>query len=420
MVARSAPPEDAGKSLGGAVADGAARRNHHGALGSASLMRHINRCAVIDLLRRGRPASRSHIARSLGISLPTVMRIVDDLIADNLVCLAGQGQSTGGRPSPLLRFDGHSNLAIGIDLGGTKMFGALLDLSGSVLHEIYSPLSRGPDADNLSQLTQLVDELIGCAQGHAGRRLLGIGLGVPSVVLQPQGVVNWAPSLGWRDLPLLELLSERFSLPVYLENDVNLAALGETDFGAGQGASCALTICIGTGIGAGIVIDGAIYHGHHQAAGEIGYMLPHPSCLGRAYHHFGALEALASGSGIAERARPLSPSQDGAEVTAESVFEAARRGEPWAAQVVADTVDYLAQAIANITCLLDPEVVVLGGGVALSADLLVEPISSRLAGIVPFAPRIVASPLGRLAGVMGAVSLVLDATTKRTTVSRFG
>jgi glucokinase len=223
-------------------------------------------------------------------------------------------------------------------------------------------------------------------------------------------------------MPLKAILSDRFGLPVFVENDVNLAALGELGFGAGRSAENLVSIAIGTGIGAGIVIGGALYRGHNRAAGEIGYLLPGLECLGQRYDGFGALESRASGTGIAEAARRALteaglPIPEGG-ITAEDVFAAAREGHGWAQRVVDQTVDYLSQAIVAVSALLDPEVIVLGGGVSRSADLLIEPILRRIDGVVPFTPRLVVSPLGSRAAVMGAIMLVLNGTMEHLVVKR--
>jgi predicted NBD/HSP70 family sugar kinase len=294
------------------------------------------------------------------------------------------------------------------------MFGTLADLNGKVQHEVYIPHGDDGTDDCLERLCELIQRLLDVPR-RPGQRIRGVGVGVPSITLTPEGIVKWAPSLGWRDLPLKPILTERFAMPVLVENDVNLAALGEWGFGAGRGTQNMVCIAVGTGIGAGIIIGGALYGGHNQAAGEIGYLPPSIDYLGRSYDQFGALENLASGTGVATRARQLlekeglpAPAEG---VSAEDVFTAARRGEAWAQQVVGDTVDYLSLAIANVSSLLNPEMVVIGGGVARSADLLIEPILGRLQGVVPYVPRIVASSLGRRAAAMGAIMLVLHATT---------
>jgi glucokinase len=388
---------------------------------TASLMRSINRSVILDFIRQNSPVARSAIARRLSMSLPTVMRIVDELMEEDLVRLQGTSESTGGRPRALLEFNGDAYAVVGVDLGGTKMFGTVADLSGTVQHEIHISHGDNGPSDPLERLCELIKSLLN-APRPPGQRIRGIGVGAPGFTLIPEGIVTWAPSLGWRDLPLKEILADCFDEPVFVENDVNLAALGEWGFGVGRGARNLVCIAVGTGIGAGIIIDGALYRGHNQAAGEIGYLLPGPEFLGQHYDQFGALEGLASGIGIAERGRQLlekegMPVQSG-ELGAEDVFAAARKGESWAQQVVSETVDYLSLAIAGVSSLLDPEIIVLGGGVARSADLLIEPILRRLDGVVPFVPQLVASPLGRRAAVMGAIMLVLNATTERFVVRR--
>ncbi len=388
---------------------------------TASLMRSINRSVVLDFIRQNSPVARSAIARQLGMSLPTVMRIVDELMEEDLVRLQGTSESTGGRPRALLEFNGNAYAVVGVDLGGTKMFGTVADLSGNIQHEVYVSHDDSLTTDPLERLCALIQELLD-APCPPGQRIRGIGIGAPGVTLSPEGTVAWAPSLGWRDLPLKEILTDYFDEPVFVENDVNLAALGEWGFGAGRGTRDMVCIAVGTGIGAGIIIGGALYRGHNQAAGEVGYLLPGPEFLGQRYDGFGALESLASGLGIAERGRQLlereDPSASPEKLSAEDVFAAARRGEPWARQVVNETVDYLSLIIASVSTVLDPEMIVLGGGVARSADLLIEPILRRLDGVVPSLPRLEASLLGRRAAVMGAIMLVLNGTTEHFVVRR--
>jgi predicted NBD/HSP70 family sugar kinase len=198
-------------------------------------------------------------------------------------------------------------------------------------------------------------------------------------------------------------------VPVFVENDVNLAALGEWGFGAGRSVDNLIALAIGTGIGAGIVIDGRLCRGHRYAAGEVGYMLPGLEYLGRRYDGFGALESLAAAPGIAARGRHLAPA--GAfegDVDAEAVFTAARAGCRWALRVVSETVDYLSLAIGNIQALLDPELIVLAGGVARSADLLIPAVLERLEGALAAPPNLVAAELGSHAVAMGGVATVLQ------------
>jgi len=389
---------------------------------TAADMKGINRSAILELIRRSGPISRSAIAEQLQVSLPTVMRCVDELRIEGLVRPTGQKQWSGGRKRALVEFNASEHLVIGIDLGGTKLYGAVADLAGNILYEATVQHHQTQGEDSLALLVSLINDLLGDAnQRHC--HVLGIGIGVPGVVYPETGHVGLAPSLDWYDFPLKARLAEHFTLPIELENDVNLAALGELWFGSCANSSNLVLIAIGTGIGAGIVINGMVYPGVHQMAGEIGYFLPDCSHLGQDYSGFGALEQLASGSGVAERGRKALQGQRSAEgleeLTAEDVFEAARRKEPWAVEVLAETIDYLALAIGAITLTHDPDVILLGGGVARSADLLIEPILARLKGAIPILPRLEASTLGYRAAVLGTIVKLLRVTSNYYLLQKF-
>ena len=380
----------------------------------ATEMRGINRSAILELIRGSGPISRPKIAEELQVSPPTVIRIVEDLIEEGLVRPTGHKEWSGGRKRSLLEFSGAEHLILGIDLGGTKVYGAVADLNGEILSETNFTHSPTQAEESFQMLCKVIDNLLQFVT-QTGRPLRGIGFGIPGVMDPNSGTVKFAPSLEWNDFPLRQRLAERYDYPTVLENDVNLAALGELWFGTKGEEQDLVLIAIGTGIGAGIVINGMVYPGAHHMAGEIGYLLPDRSHLGRSYPGFGALEQLASGTGIAERAchvlqSRLSPEQLEA-LTSEDVFAAARQHEPWATSILEETVDYLAQAIASISLIFDPDVIILGGGVSGSADLLIDPILKRLEGTIPILPRIQASRLGYRAVVYGAIIQLLRITS---------
>jgi len=381
---------------------------------TASAMREINRSAVLEIIRRESPISRTSIAERLGVSLPTVMRIVDGLIEEGFVRAQGDTEWSGGRRRPLLEYNADGFFVLGVDLGGTKLYGAISDLGGNIVDEVNVERHGSSGEDSFDRLTILIDTLLG-SPGLQGRRLRGMGIGAPGITLHEDGIVKWAYTLNWKDFPLKARLAERYLLPITVDNDVNLAALGELWFGAGQNTQNMVLVTIGTGIGAGIIIDGALYRGSSEASGEIGSMLPGREFLNKDYQDFGALECLASGTGIAGRARQALKSRRDTEsldgLLAEDVFRAAREGQKWARGLVDETVDYLAVAIANLAVSFDPEIIVLGGGVTRSADLLVEPILKRIDGCIPTLPKLVVSSLGRRAAVMGAITKVLHNTS---------
>lgn len=384
---------------------------------TSGLMRTINRSLILDLIRREGPISRAELARRTEVSLSTVMRVTDELCDERLVIDAGNAQSTGGRPGSLVDFNRSGFGVVSIDLGGTKIYGAVTDLGGVIQFERSLP-SHG--MDSIEALSLLIEDLLKAPRPD-GQEIMGIGVGAPGVTL-PEGIVTLAPGLGWKDMPLKDILSERFNVPVFVENDVNLAALGESGYGVGQGVMNFISIFVGTGIGAGIIIDGALYRGHNFSAGEIGYLVPSTDSLGEAYAGFGALEDVASGTGIAHQAirylkeKGMEVPKDG--LTSKDVFEACRAGESWACNIVDETVDYLTVAIANANALLDPELIVLSGGVMESADLVFEPVIKRLQGLMPNSPNLVMSSLGPKATVLGATMLVLRSVTESTSVQK--
>jgi glucokinase len=377
---------------------------------NATQMRQVNRSAILELVRQNSPIARSEVSRELGLSMPTIMRIMDEMIEEGLIRPTGEMAGETGRPRELLEYNKEGYTVIGIDLGGTKLYGAQANIGGEILQEVRLDQHNSSGEESFERVCNLIDTLLGSST-NPEQKVLGIAVGAPGVTHFHPGIVEWAPSLNWRDFPLKARIEERYQLPVVVENDVNLAALGEQWFGAGKGVQNMVLLSIGTGLGAGIIIDGMLYRGHNEGAGEAGYLLPGVHALDKRYDEFGAMEAIVSGSGIAEKAknklRLLKPEDQLENLTASDVFSAARNNEPWALEIVTETVDYLTMTIANTATLLNPELVVLGGGVSNSADLLLERIQKRIAGVVQHVPRIEISTLGAQATVMGAITLTV-------------
>jgi glucokinase len=381
---------------------------------TASAMRDINRSAVLEIIRRESPISRTAIAQRLDVSLPTVMRIVDGLMEEGFIRSQGTTEWSGGRRRPLLEFNADGFVVLGIDMGGTDLYGAIADLGGNILDEASLSLTETSSEASFIFLTALIDKLLASAKVE-GRRVRGIGVGAPGVTLHEEGIVTWAYALHWENFPLKARLAEKYDLPITVDNDVNLAALGELWFGAGQNVQDMILVEIGTGIGAGVIIDGRLYRGAKEASGEIGNMLPGREFLGKNFTDFGALERVASGTAMIRRAHGLLEHQRGDAalkgLTVEDIFLAARNKEEWAQTIVNETADYLAIAITNLVAAFDPEIIVLGGATSRSADVLIQPILERISAAIPNPPRIVVSDLGLHATVMGAITHVLHNTS---------
>jgi glucokinase len=380
----------------------------------ATRMRRVNRSVILEYIRQNSPISRSEISRALGLSMPTILRIVEELVKEeDLVRYTGETAGRTGRPCELLEYNKDGYAVIGIDLSGPKPYGSLANIGGEILGEIRLEQHHSSDEANFEQISNLIRSLLNLPR-KKDQSLLGIAIGVPGITHSRAGVVEWAPTLNWRNFPLKTRLEGHFQYPIVVENDVNLHALGEQWFGVGRGVNNMVLIDLGTGIGAGLIIDGAIYRGHNEAAGEAGYILPNTASLGRPYTRFGAMESIISGTGITERARSVLSNRilpnELASLTVSDVFNAARDGESWAKKLVDETIDYLSIVIANTATLLDPELIVLGGSFFNSADLFVEPILKRIEGVIQHVPRIEVSILGPQATVMGAITLTVHTT----------
>ena len=386
--------------------------------GDATLLRKVNESAILEQIRLNGPITRSDLARRLHLSLPTITRIVNELFSVGLVIETSTAGSSGGRRPGLLQFNFRANLIIGVYVGH-KMVAALADLDGKIIERCTQPSLSG-DA-GLQQLIDLIRELQQQADAM-GLSVRGVGVGAPSIVSFPDGVVAWAPGLGWRNLPLKQALEEALGLRVFVENEVNLLAMGESWRGAGQGIRRLVCVSVGTGIGAGLILDGQLYRGARGAAGEIGYIVPNERYLGRQVNRFGALESLADRNALTSRGNErmqagepsilnLACAFDRSKLTAEMVLDAARAGDPLALAAMSEVVNYLSIAIANLVCVVDPERIVLSGDLAGYAEMFTQPVRERIEGLVPTMPEIVASELGMDAAVLGAVAIAMRETS---------
>ncbi len=311
-----------------------------------------------------------------------------------------------------------SRLYGAIDLGGTKLRSIVVDGSGRVLGD---DIGSSRAEEGLEVVLERIEESLDAALGKAGvkrERLASLGIASPGAVDVARGIVPNAPQLpGWQDVPLARLLGERFGLPTLLENDASAAALGEHRFGAGRGSRYMLYITVSTGVGGGIIIDGELYRGKSGAAGELGHVvidMNGPPCRCGAH---GCLESLASGTAIAKRGEELAESGDSpvlarlreeeGPVTAEMMERAATMGDAASREAFRQAGHYFGVALAGFVNIFDPEVIVIGGGVAKAGDLLLEQARVTMESLAMTQPlkgvRLTVSELGELAGTMGMI-----------------
>ena len=365
------------------------------------LLKDLNERTVLETIRDGSPISRAEISRRVGISKPTVSLALQSLVDAGLVRQAEE--EPGGPSYGAVFFEpvAEAALVLGLDLGARFLRGALCDLRGEIR-------ARQDVEIQVSDAERAVEAILGLratlveAAGLEARLLDGVVLGVPGVIETPAGRLNLATNVAGLDgREFGSELQERLGLPVTLENDINLAALGEQRLGVARGVDNFVFLSVGTGFGAGLVLHGELHRGQHGAAGELDYALP-------------ALEADAdpsAGAVVALAARLAAEPGAGTSLTPpyepRAIFAAARGGDGVARAVVAELARRIALHVAPIGAVVDVELVVLGGGLGRNGDLLLEPIRGLLREWLPYPPRVEVSTVGDAAVLTGALSVGL-------------
>jgi len=313
---------------------------------------------------------------------------------------------------------------VGVDVGGTNIAVAALDESGANTYGLRSEPTRADQGSEavVDHMVRMIDTAIAETIAETGAKrsaFAGVGVGAPGPLDRERGVVLVAPNLGWHNLALRDIIADRVGLTATLDNDANCATLGEWWLGAARGGRNVVGMTIGTGIGGGLILDGKLYHGSSDVAGEIGHMTIDSTGRWCKCGNYGCLEQYASGTAIARRAREALTADsdslmhrmvDGAldSLTAALVYEAAKQGDMLAIEVVHDTARFLGAGVANILNIFNPDVVVIAGGVTQAGEALFEPLERevrrRAFKAAVDAARIVPGTLPGTAGIVGAVA----------------
>jgi glucokinase-like ROK family protein len=391
-------------------------------------LRQVNRGIVFRLIRERGQTTRTELVHDSGLSKATVSEIVAGLLEQGFVREVGKHSNGRGRSQVVLEFDALARLVVGAQLDDQACALVLADLSARPRHKVVVPAPGGAPADFVAALDQGVAALRPLAEAP----ILGLGLGAPGSVDPGGRRVTVSVPLGWRDVPIAELVEARVGLPVLAANRAKVAALGELWHGAGKGIEHLVYVFIGAGIVAGIVIDGALYFGSAGGAGELGHVTVLPDGPMCGCGNQGCLHTLAAESAIIRRARAKARRVDGTllsqmtdgllgQITLGVLRDAAERGDAAALETLAEAGAYLGLAIANVVNLVNPQLVVLGGPIAALGDPIVEPIRREVRrralwdSLVELA--IVPSSLGDEAGAIGAAALFLESLGSMATVT---
>ncbi len=381
-------------------------------------VKNLNKFAVLDLIRftpGGIP--RVEIAHRMNLSRAAVTAIVNDLLATGIVREAESRIVHSGRPPIVLEVNPERGYVVGVDFGATHLNLLVADLSSRILEEIeYAiDIQRGPEAC-LADADMHVRELLAKA-GIGLQDVLAFGVDVPGPIVSEAGMVVAPPIMpGWDRYPIRDRLEKMWGRQVSINNDAEMGVLGEWASGAGRGERDLVFIKVGTGIGAGLLIDGQIYRGVTGSAGEIGHLTIDENGPLCACGNHGCLEAIAGGRAIAQQAQQavqrgertsLSNFHPVESITAREVGAAARRGDLLSQQILTRAGTHIGIAIAGLVNMFNPGMIIIGGGVAQNGDIILEPIRQAVQRrSLPAATRIVritTSMLGRRSSSMGAV-----------------
>jgi glucokinase-like ROK family protein len=380
---------------------------------------------VLDVVRKHGASTRPRLAHATGLSRAVVTQRVAELVEYGVLAEGELGPSTGGRAPRLVRFRADVGYLLVADLGATSIDVAVADLSGTILAHLQEPcdIAAGPDV-----VLQRVDELFRtCVEelDEVPGSLWGIGIGVPGPVEFESGLPIAPPIMpGWDRYPVRERFAV-YGVPVWVDNDVNVMALGELRAGLARGHDHVVFIKIGTGIGAGIVVDGVLHRGAQGCAGDVGHMQVVDDAdldvLCRC-GNLGCLEALAGGGALARDATAAARAGRSAFLAAQleeqgalgahDVARAATHGDPVSVDLITHGGRLIGQTLAGIVNFFNPSLIVIGGGVAGAGDLLLASIRETVyRRSLPLATRelvVQRSTLGELAGVTGAAAMVTD------------
>lgn len=373
--------------------------------------------AVLRLIWQEQTISRAEIARRANLSRSTVSEVVGALLPTGLVSEGGPGESLGGRRPIMLHFEDEACCILGAEMGATHLAVALTDLRGRVLHWEHRHHAVRTDPEGTRRLLGDLCETSLAARRGAAKRLVGIGVAVPSPV-DPRHpfALSEVVMPEWQGRSGLEALGERFGVPVMMDNDANLGALAEYLWGAGQGVRDFAYVKVGTGIGSGHVIGGELYRGATGFAGEIGHLSIDPQGEPCICGLRGCLATHAGSPALVKQARRLLPEYpgsllEGAEISITAIEAAALAGDPLALRVTREAAEFLGIAVAGLLNLMNPSVVIVGGGITGLGDCFLEPlretVRSRTRVSSTAGASILMSGLGPQTVAVGAASLVL-------------
>lgn len=388
--------------------------------GSFQWMKSLNLSIVLNKIRTDGPISRAAVSRETKLTPPTVSKLVTELLESELIIESEIGESLGGRKPTMLVVNSNRFFVIGLDIGPKCIRGTLTNLAGEMIEHIRFPLHDSITNENLIiSLKKIVTKLV---SKHDEKEIIGIGIGMHGAVDVDKGIALFAPMLNLKNIMLKTELETAFDVPVKVDNDVRAMAFGEYWYAQSEHNENMVTVNLGHGVGAGIIVNGRLFHGEHDLAGEIGHMTVDLSGKKCSCGNIGCWQTLVSGPSIAARAADeLSLGRQSlitkmvnnelTQVEGKTVYEAAIAGDELAIEILAKTGEYIGIGLTNLIHILNPEKIIIGGGVSEASEFILPAIKDAIMkrGLTEQAKstEISSSSRGQYGTAMGAASLIL-------------
>ncbi|GLC90361.1 serine/threonine protein kinase [Lysinibacillus piscis] len=377
-------------------------------------MKSVNRMIVLNMIRKKSPISRAQIAQETQLTPPTVSSIVKELIESELVKETQLGESQGGRKPTLLTINHLRFYVIGVDAGPSHIKTMISDLQGNIINKRQSKsIISMNEEEFLGALKEEIREII--HEASIGIEFIGIGVAMHGAVDVETGIGLFAPNLGWRNIPIKDSLELEFGISVKVENDARAMAMGEYWFGEYDDTESLVTLNIGRGVGAGIIINGQLFYGAQSVAGEIGHMTIDLNGELCECGNRGCLQTLTTGDAIAKRAKEAMSAKMLNELKGDlsgaKVYELAKEGNEVAIQVLWETGKIIGIGIINLVHLLNPDKIIIGGGVSKASEFIMPGIKATIQerGLTQQVKdtEVIESKLGSYSTIKGAVAVVL-------------
>lgn len=386
-------------------------------IGNKELIKDINRSLVINEIRLNETISRTDISKNLNLGLSTVTNIIDELEQQNLIYEIGEADSTGGRKPILIKFNNNYGYIIGIKIEENNLLLALTDLKGDISYRVKVSFKKGSSSEIV--LNILIENILDLIKRiPSNKNLLGIGIAVSGLVDQKKGLLIYSGMLNWDNVNIREILKNKFDVPIYVDNDVNVYSMAELWHGKGIQLSNFIVISYGSGIGSGIVINKKLYTGQFGGAGEIGHMVLVAGGRQCECGQRGCLEAYASENFIMDYIKEnisfynesiINLNED---LSIEKIFEFAKKGDMLAINALKLSAKYLGYGILNVINIFNPSTIILAGEGMIAKDIILpivnEIVQNNFFKMHEKKIKILISELGEDAWVIGASTLVIS------------